>query len=310
MDVQPRITRERIPCHALRKRRRNVPLHQGFFAEVGTRSRASRGRLSNNDIRWSASDRRWFPARPAQHVHRRRNNGKGPNTIGTRQRAWQKRQKTRRDMQRRTRRSASTIRGAAPDTIIGRAAADRAGARPYRATRCENASKMCHAGSRRRPILNATTSPLYARRYTRASSPRCSLYARIAAPSKSNLSNFILDRSDISIFARPAEPITSHQPPATSHQPPATSHQPPATSHQPPTTIHQTRHPTLRPPSTIHPPPATCHPPPATSPQPPATSHQPPATSHQPPATSHQPPATSHQPPATSHQPPATSHQP
>jgi hypothetical protein len=44
--------------------------------------------------------------------------------------------------------SASTIGGAAPDTIIGRAAADRAGARPYRATRCENASKICHDGSR------------------------------------------------------------------------------------------------------------------------------------------------------------------
>ena len=36
-------------------------------------------------------------------------------------------------LQHRTRRSASTIGGAAPDTIIGRAAADRAGARPYRA---------------------------------------------------------------------------------------------------------------------------------------------------------------------------------
>ena len=45
------------------------------------------------------------------------------------------------NIQRRTRRSASTIGGAAPDTIIGRAAADRARARPYRATRCENASK-------------------------------------------------------------------------------------------------------------------------------------------------------------------------
>ena len=59
--------------------------------------------------------------------------------------AWLKRQKTRRDIQARTRRSASIIGGAAPDTIIGRAAADRAGARPgarpYRATRCENASK-------------------------------------------------------------------------------------------------------------------------------------------------------------------------
>src|SRR5271166_1947000 len=75
----------------------------------------------------------------------------GPNTIGTRERAWQKRRKTGRDMQRRTRRSVSTIGGAAPDTIIGRAAADRAGARPYRATRCENASKCAtpdRAGAR------------------------------------------------------------------------------------------------------------------------------------------------------------------
>src|SRR5271165_1372850 len=51
---------------------------------------------------------------------------KGPNTIGTRERAWQKRRKTGRDMQRRTRRSVSTLGGAAPDAIIGRAAADRA----------------------------------------------------------------------------------------------------------------------------------------------------------------------------------------
>jgi len=43
--------------------------------------------------------------------------------------------KTRRDMQRRTRRSPSTIGGAAPDTIIGHAAADRAGARPYQSQR-------------------------------------------------------------------------------------------------------------------------------------------------------------------------------
>jgi hypothetical protein len=115
----------------------------------------------------------------------------GPNTIGTRERAWQKRQKTRRDIQRRTRRSASTIGGAAPDSIIGRAAADRAGARPYRATRCENASPETPIRQYadppirfpcRRPILNATTLPLYARRYTRASSPRCSPYAHVAVP--------------------------------------------------------------------------------------------------------------------------------
>jgi hypothetical protein len=52
-----------------------------FAGAVGTRSwtrsRARRRRLSDNDIRCSASDRRWFPARPAQHFHRRRNNGKG-----------------------------------------------------------------------------------------------------------------------------------------------------------------------------------------------------------------------------------------
>ncbi len=39
-------------------------------------------------------------------------------------------QKTRRDMQRRTRRNASTIGGAAPDTTIGRADPVRSGARP------------------------------------------------------------------------------------------------------------------------------------------------------------------------------------
>ena len=86
----------------------------------------------------------------------------GARLIVTRERAWQKRQKTRLDVQRRTRRSASPIGGAAPDTIIGRAAADLAGARPYRGTRCEKSVEMCH--------------------YTRASSPRCSLYTRIAAP--------------------------------------------------------------------------------------------------------------------------------
>ncbi len=44
-------------------------------------------------------------------------------------------QKTLRDMQRRTRRNASTIRGATPDSTIDRADADRSGARPYHATR-------------------------------------------------------------------------------------------------------------------------------------------------------------------------------
>ncbi len=54
-------------------------------------------------------------------------------------------QKTRRDMQRRTRRNASTIGGAAPDTTIGRADADRSGAHPYHAARA--VSVACDAGS-------------------------------------------------------------------------------------------------------------------------------------------------------------------
>ena len=63
-------------------------------------------------------------------------------------------------MQRRTRRSTSTMGGAAPDTIIGRADADRAGVRPYPATRCENASIAVPRASRRRTpdVQNARRS--------------------------------------------------------------------------------------------------------------------------------------------------------
>src|SRR5271157_6071293 len=63
-----------------------------------------------------------------------------------RERGWQKRQKGRRDMQRRTRRSTSTIGGAAPDTIIGRADADRAGARPRHALRKTRRNVPLHQG--------------------------------------------------------------------------------------------------------------------------------------------------------------------
>ncbi len=66
-------------------------------------------------------------------------------------------QKTRRDMQSRTRRNASTIGGAAPDTTIDRADADRSGARPYHATRA--VSEACDAGSAiERPALVGTRS--------------------------------------------------------------------------------------------------------------------------------------------------------
>jgi hypothetical protein len=112
-------------------------------ALVGKRSRANRRRLSDSDVRWSASDRRWFPARPAQHVQRKRNNGKGRIKSALASARGRNDKRRRRDMQRlatplslqrRRRRSASTIGGAARDTIIGRADADRVGARPYRAT--------------------------------------------------------------------------------------------------------------------------------------------------------------------------------
>jgi hypothetical protein len=49
----------------------------------------------------------------------------------SRDRGGQKQRKTRRHMQARTRRSASTIGGAAPEVVIGHPAAARAGARPY-----------------------------------------------------------------------------------------------------------------------------------------------------------------------------------
>ena len=51
----------------------------------GTRSRGIRGSTSDDRVGCSASDRRWFPARPAQHIHRRRNNGKGriPSTLAS-----------------------------------------------------------------------------------------------------------------------------------------------------------------------------------------------------------------------------------
>ena len=75
-------------------------------------------------------------------------------------------QKTRRDMQRRTRRNASTIGGAAPDTTIVRAAADRSGARPYHAT--HTVSEACDAGSAiERPASVGTRSRAIRRKVAR-----------------------------------------------------------------------------------------------------------------------------------------------
>ena len=87
-------------------------------APVGMRSRASRRRLSDNNIRCSAFDRGCF-RRVRRSTFAEGAIMERAEYHRTRERAWQKRQKTRRDMRHRTRRSASTIGGAARETIIG-----------------------------------------------------------------------------------------------------------------------------------------------------------------------------------------------
>ena len=108
---------------------------------VGTRSRAIRCRLPDNDLRCSASDRRWFPARPAQHVHRRRNNGKGRIQNGKR------RVETCNAGRAGAHRPSEALHPTRSSDLLPRLDA---GARPYRATRCENASRCAspdHAGA-------------------------------------------------------------------------------------------------------------------------------------------------------------------
>ena len=173
------------------------------------RSRASRPRLSDNDIRCSASDRRWFPARPAQHVHRRRNNGKGQYNRHSRARMAE----TAKDASR----HATPATPDAPERIDHRRRCTRhdhrtccRGSRGSASLPCHTLRKrveMCHAGSRRRPILNATTSPLYAARYTsvvqRKSPTVCKAAYRLvkSCPSKSlwNFSSTFCARSNSSL---------------------------------------------------------------------------------------------------------------
>ena len=84
-----------------------VPPYSTFLIDKGRAPERSATRCPMVSTQCSASDRMHVPARPAQHVHRR-----VP------------------DLRRRTRRSASTIRGGTADTTIGRVDADQAGARP------------------------------------------------------------------------------------------------------------------------------------------------------------------------------------
>ena len=151
------------------------------------RSRANRCRFSDHDIGCSASDRRWFPARPAQHVHRGAIMERAEYHRQSRA-AWQKRQKTRRDMQRPcagAHRPSEALHPTRSSDVLPRIARERVPTVPHVAKTRLLRRRYANTPTRfpcRRPILNATTSPLYAIRYTSASSPRCFIYARAAAP--------------------------------------------------------------------------------------------------------------------------------
>src|SRR5580704_12817327 len=112
---------------------------------------------------------------------------KGPNTIGTRERAWQKRQKrleTSSAGRAGAHRPSEALHPTRSSDVLPRIARERVPTVPHVAKTRLLRRRYADPPTRfpcRRPILNATTSPLYERRYTRASSPRCFLYARVAA---------------------------------------------------------------------------------------------------------------------------------
>ena len=124
-----------------------------------TRSRASRRRLSDNNIRCSAFDRGWFPARPAQHVHRRRNNRKGPihsALASARGRNGKGRVETCYTGRAGAHRPSEALHA---KRSSDRAAADRAGARPLRHTLPKRV-EMLIAGSQR-PYHSPSGANLY-----------------------------------------------------------------------------------------------------------------------------------------------------
>src|SRR5208337_2605662 len=112
-----------------------------FFATrgmVGTRSREIRGSTSDDRVGCSASDGRCTSARPALH---------GVACLDASFAVSATRARECRlywapsiiappvNVLRRTRRKPSTIKGAAPDVVIGQSTAARTGARPYRRRR-------------------------------------------------------------------------------------------------------------------------------------------------------------------------------
>jgi hypothetical protein len=134
------------------------------------RSRASRRRLSDNDIRCRASDRRWFPALRRSTF-----------TEGAIMERAEYHRHSRARMAETAKDPSRRATPDAPERIDDRRRCTRLdhrtccrGSRGSASLPCHTLRKrveMCHAGSRRRPILNATTSPLYARRYTNPEIP-------------------------------------------------------------------------------------------------------------------------------------------
>ena len=121
------------------------------------RSRASRRRLSDHDIRCSASDRRWFPARPAQHVHRRRNNGKGriPSALASAHgRNGKRRVETCSAGRAGAHRPSEALHPTRSSDVLPRIARERVPTVPHVAKTRRNVPRR----SRRRPILNASIS--------------------------------------------------------------------------------------------------------------------------------------------------------
>ena len=139
---------------------------------VRTRSRAIRCRLPDNDLRCSTSDRRWFPARPAQRVHRRRNNGKGRIQNGKR------RVETCNAGRAGAHRPSEALHPTRSSDLLPRIARERVPTVPHVAKTRRNVRRRIArelVPTSRTALANQIGKP-------RAYSPRCSLSARVSAP--------------------------------------------------------------------------------------------------------------------------------
>ena len=115
---------------------------------VGTRSRAIRGSTSDDRVGCSASDGRCAPARPALQGAACLDASFAVSAMRAREcRLYSALSIIAPSVNvlRRTRRKPSTIRGAAPDVVIGQSTAARTGAHPYRAGKVARSYHSCSA---------------------------------------------------------------------------------------------------------------------------------------------------------------------